>query len=305
MKPHAYLRRRLTSLLLWLSAPEGVEELLRAGIEYDSIKLQWTDDEDEELRQEETEERQRYAAIEAEVLLHHAGETLLRFYLAHSPTSPCPWLDLSKETDFRAFKKEVAKLRKRLQGGDEKERLAFAFFGATDREQWRPVPDEERWEAGLKNIAQFLDFFAGVFLASAPYNAAKHGLALMGGKSGISVGGGPGEDPFLARSGPALQYLVINREAGTGRPRWAQETKWIVLKRAVSMTWMACDLLKALMEIGKGRYAKDKPDSLRLFDRPSFDDIIEKTEPDQDGGIPGVVVEQMSMQLVYYEAPTK
>jgi hypothetical protein len=305
MKPDAYLRRRLTSLLLWLSSPEGLEDLLRAGIEYESLKLKWADDRGEDLKCEEADEQQRYAAIESEVLLHHASETLLRFYLAHSPKSPCPWLDLSREADFRAFKKTVANLRKRLQGDEEKDRIAFAFFGATDRKQWKPTPDESRWDAGRTNIAQFLDFYASVFLASAPYNAAKHGLALLGGSSGISVGAGQNENPFLSRNGPALQYLAIRKEAGSGLPRWAEETKWIALNRAVLMTWVACDLLKALMEIGKGRFVGDTPESVRLFDKPKFDDVIKETEPEQDGGIPGVVVEEMAMQLVYYEPSTK
>jgi hypothetical protein len=305
MKPQAYLRRRLTSLLLWLGSPGGLEDLLRAGIEYESIKLKWSDDQDDELRQEEVDEQHRYAAIESEVLLHHASETVLRFYLAHSPESSCPWLDLSRETEFRVFKEKVAHLRKRLQRGNEADRIAFAFFGATDRKQWKPMPDEELWESGRKNIAQFLDFYASVFLVSAPYNAAKHGLALIGGKSGISVGGGFGKEPVLSRSGPALHYLAINKEDGTGLPRWAEETKWVVLNRAVLFTWMACDLLDAIMQIGKGRYAGEKPSSVRLFERPTFEEAMRETEPEDESGHPGIVIEQMAMQLVYYEREDK
>jgi hypothetical protein len=47
---------------------------------------------------------------------------------------------------------------------------------------------------------------------------------------------------------------------------------------------MACDLLKTLMEIGKGRYTGDMPKVVRLFDSPLFDDVMKKTEPDQDRG---------------------
>lgn len=300
MNPHGYLRRRLTNLLLWLGRGEDLEDLLRQGLEYDGMKMKWSEDEDEDLRLEEEKELQRFAIIEAEVLLHHVSETLLRFYVAHSPDSDCPWLDLSRTTSFATFKKEISGLRERLQSDSERDRLAFAFFGATDRHQWKPVPEEAQWDAGLKNLARFLDFFASVFLAPAPYNAAKHGLALMGGESGFALGAGKDEDPFLSRSGPALQYLIVKKEQGSGLPRWAEETKWVVLMRNLLMTWMGCDLLKALMKVGKARYTGELPDSMRLFDKPEFDELMKKTEPDQKEGIPGVVIEEMAMQLAYY-----
>lgn len=45
-------------------------------------------------------------------LYFHALETLVRLYLAHLPGVPLPWFAISREVDFRKFKKKVAKLSK-------------------------------------------------------------------------------------------------------------------------------------------------------------------------------------------------
>ena len=172
MTPHGYLRRRLTSLVLWYGDPPGLDDVLSDGFTVDDIAVNFDAEENSK------EERERFAVIEAEVLLHHVSETLLRLYLVHSKESPCPWLDLSRQMNPGLFKKEVDKLRKRLTTDEERSRIEAVFFATTQRESLTPTPTQEQWDAASRNISLYLGFYAAHFLDSAPYNAAKHGLAL-------------------------------------------------------------------------------------------------------------------------------
>jgi len=87
MKPHIYLRRRLRSLWLWHGDPPGLTELLNEKFIVDDMAVTLGTEGDDE---EEKRERERFVVIEAEVLLHHVSETLLRLYLVHATESLCP-----------------------------------------------------------------------------------------------------------------------------------------------------------------------------------------------------------------------
>jgi hypothetical protein len=50
------------------------------------------------------------AALESTVLLHHAGETLMRLYLAHAGDAPCPWMEIARFPDSRRFKDALSRL---------------------------------------------------------------------------------------------------------------------------------------------------------------------------------------------------
>jgi hypothetical protein len=294
MSPHGYLRMRLRNLYLWMGNPVGMYGLLGEGVKFDEMAISQSGEPDEE----DEEERQRFAAIEAEVLLHHASETLLRLYLVHAQLPPCPWLELSRERDFKKFKKEVGKLQDRLPSGEESDRIHHVFHVNSERTAIKPTPDAEIWDRAAENIARFLAFYASHFLDSSSYNAAKHGLALTAGEQGFALGAGQDKEPFLSRRGPAIEYLKVNRSADN-RPRWSREVKWIVAKRAVPLIYMGCNLIEGIWNVAASRYGVRELKELKLFDHPPFEEVMKRSE-DRGEGIEGIVMDGFSQTLLYY-----
>jgi hypothetical protein len=296
MKPHIYLRRRLRSLWLWHGDPPGLAEILGEKFIVDGMAVTLGTEGDDEA---EKRERERFVVIEAEVLLHHVSETLLRLYLVHAKESSCPWLDVSREKSFGRLKKDIQRLRKRLETGEEKRGIENAFLPPGDRAVMLPDHGEEVWEQAVQNLSEYLDYYAAHFLDAAPYNAAKHGLALLAGQSGIELGASGDSLPFLKRSGPALVYLDIERDERTGDPRWAKVTKWIVLRRALAMTHMGCRLIEEVWKIGTGHRTSEEPVDLHLFTDPRCAEVLRSTEHEVQGGIPGVTTDRVSERLLY------
>jgi hypothetical protein len=109
---------------------------------------------------------QTFVAIESEVLLHHASETLLRLIYAHAEPHPCPWLRMSAMFRADQFKSWV----KQLIRNSELPEVAAKVFGRSEAH-----PD------GPAHEAEWIRAFAWHFLNAGCYNAAKHGMALGGG----------------------------------------------------------------------------------------------------------------------------
>lgn len=268
--------------------------LLGEGVHFEDMAISNSGEPDDE---DETE-RQRFTAIESEVLLHHVSETLLRLYIVHSRLPECPWLELSRERDFKKFKKEVSKLRSKLTSTEEHDRIHQVFHVNSERSAIRPTPDAERWEQAAENIASFLDFYAKHFLDSASYNAAKHGLAVTAGEQGLELGDGEGGS-LLARRGPAIEYLMVDSHSGD-RPRWSREVKWIVAKRAIPLIYLGCNLIEGIWNVGAGRYKVRELTELKLFDHPPFEEVMKRSEV-QGGGIEGIAMDGFSHTLLYYD----
>jgi hypothetical protein len=295
MSPHGYLRMRLRSVYLWMGNPAGMYGVLGEGVKFEEMAISHSGEPDEE----DEEERRRFTTIESEVLLHHVSETLLRLYLVHARLPPCPWLELSRERDFKKFKREVVKLQERLVSGAESDRIHRVFHINAARTAIKPTPDAETWDRAAENIARFLGFYAGHFLESASYNAAKHGLAVTAGEQGFALGAGQEKEPFLSRRGPAIEYLKVGGGSGE-RPRWSREVKWIVAKRAIPLIYLGCNLIEGIWNIGAGRYGVRKLEELKLFEHPPFEEVMKRSEY-QGEGIEGVVMEGMSQTLLYYD----
>jgi hypothetical protein len=290
--PQSYLERRWTNLLFTLGKGDELAEMAREGLEFDGIEVRWPDD-PEEVDKEKLE-RQRFITAESEILLHHASETLLRLYLAHATREPCPWLELARENDFRAFKKKVARLRRGLASGDEANTISWVFYGTDDRERFRPPPPDGQWEDGTENIARFLDYYAAVFLDPSPYNAAKHGLALVAGEASFQIDDGD----LISMDGPSIEYLAVKPDPESKRPQWAQETKWVDAKRAIAFIYVARSLIEVLWDVAKAHYMKKKIEGVRFFDKPKFEDALKVGRGGEEDGI---LTEKMAMHLLYHE----
>jgi hypothetical protein len=95
--PATYLRFRLHTLVTMYNEQEksGTE------VSYGDLSMPRSDD-------FSPAERARAIALESTMLVHHAGETLMRLYMAHRDESRCPWLTVAKLI-FPTVKPQVAK----------------------------------------------------------------------------------------------------------------------------------------------------------------------------------------------------
>ncbi|HYM58637.1 MAG TPA: hypothetical protein VES79_11805 [Solirubrobacteraceae bacterium] len=290
-RPYAYFNQRLESLLLVAGKSEELAELLAEGVTVGKLTaggVPVRTDLPEQERAEVREDRERFVIAEAEVLLHHAAETLLRLYLAHEDLPPSPWLALAGERHVAAFKAKVAELGEELGDEQRQGKLAAVFFGSVDRTDLQPTPDEETWNVGLRNVATWLAWYAAHFLDAGVYNAAKHGLAVQAGESAFQFG----DDDLISRSGPSLAYIEM-REDARKRRRWRQTTQWLDLDRWLAYIFMACRLMKGLMNVGRARYTGAGLTHLDALGIPAFEQTVAG----------GIQFDKLSMDLLYYAEP--
>jgi hypothetical protein len=307
-KPADYFGRRLANLMLTAGRAEDLDRLMDEGLSFRGLKTGTKNGPLPEpasgnsLGEERAKAAEHFVTAEAEVLFHHTAETLLRLYLAHEfqpgNAPPCPWLEISRERSFSAYKAKVAaRFGSETDPADPEllNAVARVFHLVDDPTKLtggEPVPMDE-WRASVANIEGYLRGFAGEFLKRAPlYNAAKHGLALRADEGAMKLGDGA----LIKAEGPMIQVLEV-RDAG-GRPRWAMAHHFVKPDRQMALTYIAIELIERLWETARIRYLPDRPDQfqVRFFTGPSWLDL-HLSDVGQTGGFE---LETMTMDLLYY-----
>jgi hypothetical protein len=98
--PANFCQRRLINLIAIASSSDAEAHQITFG------KLKLTRPSiDDSPADERT--RKAYVAIETEMLLHHAAETLLRMFFAHRDRGPVPWIELSRLRGARRVQEET------------------------------------------------------------------------------------------------------------------------------------------------------------------------------------------------------
>lgn len=167
--PHEYVRARLQSIIFTLSDDEEAEAILKTGLAIGVLEGGGS-------ARMPQEARSNYALMESTVLLHHAGEALLRLWLAHKDAPACPWLEVARRTSAADFKKEA---EKHATGTSQMPRdtVAAVFMGGRTPENAGIEIQEEQWESSVSGITELLQVVAHTITSEATlYNAAKHGL---------------------------------------------------------------------------------------------------------------------------------
>ncbi len=265
MDPAEYFRVRLQALALIVSPDVDHTEAFASGLTIGAFEISgsWSHD--------ETAAR-RYLALESTILLHHAGEALLRQYLAHAFSEPCPWLKLSSITSPREFKKAVAGLCDELDSQERQRDIQAVFLGASDHEKFKDL-SLDLFERETRSRVELLRFVAEEFLENAnAYNAAKHGMAMDAGQYKVSLGradDNSGDPPLIEQDGPALHYL--RRQGGRDDRHWAKTRQFVNPERNVGLVFVIAEQLSALWRaarfhrrIDRGGFAPTPldPDSL-------------------------------------------
>jgi hypothetical protein len=269
-RPWAYFRRRLAHLALTADPTAGAA--LAGGTTFTigpvEIRLDPSEDDDADISSIGST---RFVAIEAEMLLHHVSETLLRLALAHLPDTggakpPSPWLAIARQRSPKEFKKLI---RRRFQNPDAKavRQDMRVLFGVHPEDA---VVADDR----LDECARYLSYFASIFLDSDAYNAAKHGFALRGERSQLNVRVDDLE--VVDVSGYSLDLLHVVTDGG--RKRWRVTTRWFSLEGSIALTWTATALLENLWTVGcQRRLGAPK---VRVFSPPPLSTVLDLGEGD-------------------------
>jgi hypothetical protein len=308
-EPADYFSQRLENLILVAGNSAALDRLMEEGVTFRSLTVgggppQGADPADQaKKRDKAAKSAEHFVIAEAEVLAQHVGETLLRLYLAHAAVPPCPWLEISRLRSPAEFKERVSR-----RFGDDTDpsdpahlaAVARVFYLTDDPASLGPVPPpQDQWETSLANIEGYLRHFADQFLKRAAlYNAAKHGLALRPTEMSMKLGDGS----VLSADGPIIQYLQIRDD--DGQPRWSKVNHWVSSDRQMALIYRACKLVETLWEVARIRYLpKQRGETFQLpfFGGPTVDELIRAALGPVSSGI---VLEDMSMDLLYYEPVT-
>jgi hypothetical protein len=254
-KPWVYFDRRLSHLALVVGAPDRYHAAFSEPIEIGPVTFQ---EHTNEGAGEDGLDDQNVAAAEAEVLLHHAAETLLRLCDAHAPGDdgeppPCPWLSITRRRSPREFKRWVAT---HIRGAADSDlhRLIQGLFG--------PARDDE----DVRRHAQFLRLYARHFLEPDPYNAAKHGFAVQGGHSRLTLT--VEEEELLRDEGLTVEWLAVSAVTG----RWVRVERWFSVEAVIALIHIASRLVESLWLSARDTHLDER--ATRRFYPPVLDELL-------------------------------
>jgi hypothetical protein len=239
--PADYFRKRLDLLILAAAKPRELDAMLAEGLRYGEVTVR---QQESEPTDEGAASLQAFVSTEAEVLLHHASEALLRLYFAHAEGQPCPWLECAGLTNFKVFKKRVSQLR---DDPIPAENISRVFLGRISD------GSDDELKVHIDTTGGFLRLVAKRLLSDSNlYNSAKHGLAVLSGpaslvmtdeQTGASFGGG----------GPSLSYLEIETKDNKDR-LWRRTTRWVDAEQTIVQTHAVITAMSSLWDIARARY---------------------------------------------------
>jgi hypothetical protein len=143
------------------------------------------------------------------------------------------------------------------------------------------VRDEDHADA----LTRYVAFSAEHFLDAASYNAAKHGLALHGGRSRLIVA----IDGFEAIRDEGLTIEWLGTRGPDGR--WTRTTRWFSVEATLMLAYVVSRMIEALWLVGRSRYLGEP---LELFyDPPAADELFASL------GVLHPVLAEVDKPLVY------
>jgi len=276
--PHEYFQNRLNHLMLFAGRRGDIREMLRSGVGYRGVRVTFRAPADDD------EHDMSFIALESEVLLHHAAETLLRLYLAHEGRPECPWLEMARVRQPSTFKERLT--ARFVEGPSVEDAVSLSapvLLGSDGRA-------DGMGEIAL-NMEDALRRFAGHFLRFPHlYNAAKHGFAVHAAETGSRLSlPEESELPPIETRGPAIQYLSGKRDED--RALWYEAMTFVELVRAMALTGVASLLIQNLWTLARQHYlggAGDQP--LFVLDRP-LSEYVPRPE--------GLMIRSVRRRLLY------
>jgi hypothetical protein len=290
--PADYLQRRVRAVIMSISDSPAIKEALVQGVKYGETEIRRDPD-----HEDDTKAAQAYASLESTNLLHHATECLLRLYFAHADQRPCPWLEIARLRRPRDFKERVEQLRDSL--GEQKtiDSLRTIFFGNTRPEPLGWDHSEEVWQRKTDGLLMLVGYVCNRALNDAAlYNAAKHGLAVVGGNPGLFLSA-PDAGLSIATEGPALTYLDLTRPDDPRGRQWTKNLAFVQIEANLGLTEIVGLYIRGMWGIARYRYlgATDEPPQIMLIEPDTLRKIIKSGRGDEPFGFLS-----MTQTLGYY-----
>lgn len=251
--PWTYFEQRLAHLMLVASDHARYRAAFAEPLRLDGVELTVSHRDTGDVPTPE----QSFTAIEAEVLLHHIAETLLRFVHGHADEeAPCPWLRMSALTSAAAFKTWVD--RHVVQAADEDLAALCDRVFAVD-----PGRGDE-----VAALVRYLELFAGHILDADLYNAAKHGMALTGGaeRREMTIA----DTAVFRRDGAAVRWLARWPWPATpDRPtRWTRRSRQFSPEAEIGLISIAINMMRSLWIRGRSRHLGEPWDQVLRLPAP-------------------------------------
>lgn len=271
-RPADYLRRRMVHLLISTTSDEKIADIVANGLTLGEVVLQPEQQEtpyDDGHRQS----TDRFVAIEAEVLLHHTAETVLRMVFAHRGWPKCPWIELSKLRVPRHFRDEVDALLA-LRDPALRELVLEVFYAEIDPAAFAVPPRSVEWTDSLESVGRVLRDFGRVVNGRADlYNTVKHGLGVHSGEHSITMTDDASGKTFLSHAGPGLSFVNYDK----AKDRWQESTVWIDVQGAVQRIDLGCRLLDQLWKVGQALYVGRELPGVNLLNKEYVDSVLRRT----------------------------
>ncbi|WP_461186770.1 hypothetical protein [Arthrobacter sp. Z4-13] len=208
--PTEYVRARLQSIIFTLSDGDEAADILKKGVQYGALQ-------GGAAARMPQESRLRYAFLDSTVLVHHAGESLMRLWLAHMNFPLCPWVKVASVTQPGDFKRQAAKFAEPDTSHVDRKTVASMFLGGETAEDAGVEMNQETWENSIEGIIELLRVVAHRLTnENALYNAAKHGLVGIPGDQGAIRW-----NDHRVAGGPGITYLESRRDGKSNPPQFS------------------------------------------------------------------------------------
>jgi hypothetical protein len=258
--PAGHLHTRLNFLTLLAARGDEVTALMEDGATLGEVELKGhTPPSPEALRY--------YATAEAQTLMHHSVEALLRLYFAHATLPPCPWIELTRLTHFPEVKRRVKQLSGDDWPAEMDEGIEPVFLSFIDA---APAQIAE----GRKVIRAFMQIAGTHYLQGAKlYNAIKHGFAVQAGRHRISFGEKDDGSAEFSIEADSVTYLEHTSE---GRHRhWDLTTAMMNVDHALAIAAYSVTQIEALWMVARQRYAPTgEPFNVPMLNQANLDVLL-------------------------------
>ena len=248
-------------------------------------------------------EIEQYVKLELATEYYHCMETFLRLFLAHIEIPECPWLEISRDTNYSNFKNKIKKLAEGKFDFKHKELsidelFLFVFYGVDDVSK---IGCDENNSVKIDNktavsiLKNYVSKAAQELLTVYDYNAFKHGLAVYAKKSGFALGQ---PDDKIEENGDSLIFLNKNKD--NNRLKWQKTSVFSFLDYRCSMIWIISGLCSNLLNIGDRTYndCRDEKSILFIGKDDLFDTFLKKSATTNQFD---VIFQSYSMGLIYDE----
>lgn len=277
LQPWRYLDTRLFTLGALAGKAAELDELFKDGIVLgQDLRMSAG-----RLERPGPEDLERFVAVDSEILLHHASETVLRAYFAFTSSPDAPWLEVASERGAGKFKRKVRErfVARSRTFSEDLDQSALVFLGSR-RPRQEAGPSYEDWRRATTNIEKFIRDLAEHWLEEAPtYNALKHGLVADASVQSLTF-----HYEEATPSPYSLEGIAIEIAESDLLPdhsvEWFLTTKWVNVEQNLMRIWIASRLLQAAWQIGSHAYGRPVPGGAHVWFPVDFTpELLQPTKP--------------------------